>query len=222
MADRVRRARLYYRKWKWFERGSLPWRRAALTKELMRRESYARWPLEGNVLESLRLGKLELGRNVHFEPHVWISVLTNGHLKLGEGVAINQGVFISVFDSVEIGDHTGVGNGSFISDGMRGFHGPPTPFMRQPMWSKGPVRIGSNVWVGVNCIITSGVTIGDWCIIGANSVVTHDIPSGSIAVGAPARVIRELDFKDVLGDGDPRRVASLGLDQGDDATPLLG
>jgi len=108
-------------------------------------------------------------------------------------VAINAGVFISVVDRVEIGAHTGVGNGSFISDGMRGFDPAGKPFMRQPLWSKGPTIIGENVWVGVNCIITSGVTIGDWCLIGANSVVTQDIPPYSIAAGVPARVIREVE-----------------------------
>ena len=198
MEDRIRRARLYWKKWRWYERNNLPWNRLALHKEFMAREAYSRRPIEGNVLRALRTGKLELGRGVHFEPHVWISVLTNGHLKIGDGVAINQGVFISCFDSIEIGDHTGIGNGSFISDGMRGFNLSPTPFMRQQIWSKGPVRIGSNCWIGVNCVITSGVTIGDWCIIGANSVVTRDVPSGTIVGGVPARVIRELDFKPQL------------------------
>ena len=60
--------------------------------------------------------------------------------------------------------------------------------------SKGPTRIGSNVWFGVNCVVTSGVTIGDRCVIGANSVVTRDLPGGVIAAGAPAKVLREIDF----------------------------
>lgn len=202
MSERAQRARLYYRKWRWFERNSLPWNRLALHRELMRREAYARPPLEGNVLTALRAGRLELGRGVHFEPHVWISVLANGRLKLGDGVALNQGVFISAYRSVEIGAHTGVGNGSFISDGMRGFDPHGVPFMRQPMRTKGPTRIGSNVWVGVNCVITSGVTIGDWCIIGANSVVNRDVPSHTVVGGVPARVLRELDLQTPLDPSD--------------------
>ena len=193
MSDRGRRAKAYYDKWKWYERNSLPWNRLALMREFAKRECYARWPIEGNTLAALRDGRLTLGPDTHFERGVWISIKQGGRLRIGEGVAINMGVFISVFDLVEIGDHTGIGNGSFIADSMRGFT-PPRPFMRQPMWSKGPVRIGSNVWVGVNCTIAGGVTIGDWTIIGANSVVTSDIPSGTVAAGAPARVVRELDF----------------------------
>lgn len=194
MSERVRKARLYYEKWRWFERNSWPARRLATHREMLRRECYARWPLHGNLIDALRNGRAELGTNVHFDHDVWISVLQDGRLRIGEGSALNAGVFISVFQDLEIGAHTGVGNGSFISDGMRGFDPrSETPFMRQEMWSKGPTRIGENCWIGVNSIITSGVTIGDWCIIGANSVVTKDIPSYSVAGGVPARVLRELD-----------------------------
>jgi acetyltransferase-like isoleucine patch superfamily enzyme len=59
----------------------------------------------------------------------------------------------------------------------------------------GPVRIGNSVWFGVNCVVTGGVEIGDRAVIGANSVVTQSIPAGVIAAGAPARVIREIEFK---------------------------
>ena len=193
MADRARRAKLYYKKWRWFERNSWPGRRLAIHREMLRRECYARWPVHGNMLDALRSGRMELGKNVHFDHDVWISVLENGHLKIGEGTALNVGVFVSCFNELEIGAHTALSNGCFVSDGTRGFDPNGGPFLRQPFWSKGPTRVGDNVWVGVNSVITSGVTIGDWCIIGANSVVTHDLPSYSVAVGAPARVIREID-----------------------------
>ena len=57
------------------------------------------------------------------------------------------------------------------------------------------MRIGSNCWFGVNCVVTGGVEIGERAVIGANSVVTRDIPPGVIAAGAPAKVIREIEFK---------------------------
>lgn len=53
------------------------------------------------------------------------------------------------------------------------------------------IVIGSDVWLGARTIVTAGVTIGDGCIVGAGSVVTKDLPPGSIAVGVPARVVRE-------------------------------
>jgi maltose O-acetyltransferase len=58
-------------------------------------------------------------------------------------------------------------------------------------WSE-PVSIGNNVWIGGSVVILPGVSIGDNCTIGAGSVVTHDIPANSIAVGNPARVIKDL------------------------------
>ncbi len=59
-----------------------------------------------------------------------------------------------------------------------------------------PITIGNNVWVGGNVVVVPGVTIGDDTIIGAGSVVTHDIPSGVIAAGNPCRVIREITPED--------------------------
>ena len=57
------------------------------------------------------------------------------------------------------------------------------------------VRIGSNCWFGVNCVVTGGVSIGERCVVGSNSVITRDLPAGVIAAGAPAKVLREIEFK---------------------------
>ena len=62
----------------------------------------------------------------------------------------------------------------------------------RPLYSK-PVCIGNNVWIGENVCILLGVTIGDGCIIGANSVVNKDIPKDCIAVGSPAKVIKRFN-----------------------------
>lgn len=59
--------------------------------------------------------------------------------------------------------------------------------------SSGRVKIGSNIYIGTNVIVLRGVTIGDNCVIGAGSVVTHDIPANSVAVGTPCRVVCSLD-----------------------------
>lgn len=65
---------------------------------------------------------------------------------------------------------------------------------RQPLGGA-PVTIGRNCWIGEKVIIMPGVTIGDWCVIGAGSVVTHSIPDYSVAVGNPARVIKKYDLE---------------------------
>ena len=64
----------------------------------------------------------------------------------------------------------------------------------QGFTSKGPTRIGDNSGVAPNVVVTTGVTIGERCVIGANSVVTTDIPPFSVAAGAPARVIRTITY----------------------------
>jgi acetyltransferase-like isoleucine patch superfamily enzyme len=62
----------------------------------------------------------------------------------------------------------------------------------QGFTSKGPTRVGDNVWCGAHVVITSGVTVGERCVIGANSVVTSDLPPRSVAAGAPATVVRTI------------------------------
>ena len=59
-----------------------------------------------------------------------------------------------------------------------------------------PVRIGNYVWIGSNVVILPGITIGDNSVIGAGSVVTHDIPENVIAVGNPCRVLRNINERD--------------------------
>lgn len=58
-----------------------------------------------------------------------------------------------------------------------------------------PIRVGNNVWIGGNVCVMPGVTIGDNTVIGAGSVVVHDIPAGVLAAGNPCHVIRHLDAK---------------------------
>jgi acetyltransferase-like isoleucine patch superfamily enzyme len=102
---------------------------------------------------------------------------------------------VAAADLVEIGDHCMFANGCFISDAGHRFDDPDVPVPRQGFTSKGPTRVGDNVWCGANVVITSGVTVGERCVIGANSVVTADIPPFSIAVGAPARVLRRIEYR---------------------------
>ena len=78
----------------------------------------------------------------------------------------------------------------YISDNMHGYEDVKIPIMYQPIMQNGTVEIGEGTWLGENvCVL--GVKIGKHCVIGANSVVTHDIPDYSVAVGVPAKVIRQ-------------------------------
>ena len=186
--------KLWAQKWRWYERNSLPWNRARIHWELMRRQAFARWPLHGNVLELLQEGRLEVGPHTLFEPGVWITASPSARVRIGEGTFLNLGVMVAAVELVEIGSHCMFANGSFITDGNHRFDDPAAPITWQGFTSKGPTRIGDNVWCGANVVVTSGVTIGERCVIGANSVVTTDIPAFSIAAGAPAKVLRRIEY----------------------------
>jgi acetyltransferase-like isoleucine patch superfamily enzyme len=192
----VDKARLWAQKWRWYERSSLPWNRLAIHRELARRESFARWPLHGNVLEALRSGRLELGPHVLFEPQVWITIADEGRVCIGGGTFLNIGVMVACQESVTIGAHCMFANGCFVTDASHRFDDPEKPVPWQGFTTKGPTRIGDNVWCGANVVVTSGVTIGERSVIGANSVVTQDIPAFSIAAGAPAKVLRRVEYSD--------------------------
>jgi acetyltransferase-like isoleucine patch superfamily enzyme len=185
--------KLWAQKWRWYERNSLPWNRARIHWEMMRRGAFARWPVHGNLLEALREGRLEIGTNTLLEPGVWITAPAPARVRIGAGSFLNLGVTVAALELVEIGDHCMFANGCFITDADHRFDDLHRPVTWQGFTSKGPTRVGDNVWCGANVVITSGVTVGERCVIGANSVVTVDIPPRSIAAGAPARVLKTID-----------------------------
>lgn len=130
--------------------------------------------------------------------HAWkhyrgYTTLKDPEIIIGNNVSVTKDCYISCLDKVVIGDGTLIGVGAFISDNA---HGKNTlkdlelPPNQRALFSKGPVVIGKNVWIGRNVCVMPGVTIGDYAVIGANAVVTYDIPPRSVAVGVPAKVIK--------------------------------
>lgn len=82
----------------------------------------------------------------------------------------------------------------YISDNLHEYTDIDTPILKQPIKQLKDVRIGEGSWIGEHvCII--GASIGKHCVIGANSVVTHDIPDYSVVVGAPARIIKKYNIE---------------------------
>lgn len=119
----------------------------------------------------------------HYKPYIHIG----NHCHIGEHS------HITACHSITIGDNLLTGRYVYISDNAHGeaiasqLDIPPS---LRPLHVKGPVVIGNNVWIGESARILSGVTIGDGAIIGANAVVTHDVPKGAVVGGVPARVIK--------------------------------
>lgn len=187
-------AKLWWQKWRWYERNALPWNRVALHRAFAERRAFARWPLHGDALQAFRDGRLEIGEHTVLEPHVWLAAPAPARISIGAGTSLNIATMVAAVELVEIGDHCMFANGCFVTDADHRFDDPRRPVPWQGFTSKGPVRIGDNVWCGAHVVVTSGVTIGERCVIGANSVVTSDIPPFSVAAGAPARVIRAITY----------------------------
>jgi acetyltransferase-like isoleucine patch superfamily enzyme len=185
---------LWAQKWRWYERNSLPWHRAAIHWEMMRRRAFVRWPIHGNVLEALREGRLTIGEGTLLEPGVWLTAPGDARMTIGSGVFLNLGVMVAAHELVEIGDHCMLANGCFVSDASHRYDDPEKPVTWQGFQSKGPTRIGENCWLGANVVVGSGVSIGQRCVIGANSVVTKDIEPFTVAAGAPARPLRKVEY----------------------------
>ena len=91
---------------------------------------------------------------------------------------------------VEIGRNVLISDRVFIGDSEHGHTCSDIPISEQYLHSAGPVEIGDGAWIGIGVSILPNVRIGRNCVIGAGSVVTHDIPDFSVAVGVPARVIK--------------------------------
>ena len=116
-------------------------------------------------------------------------------LVIESGVLIGEDCHITASNKIVIKEHVLLGKKVTITDNSHGEIDYATmqinPSMR-PLVSKGAVLIGSRVWIGDKATILPGVTIGEGAIIGANSVVTKDIPAYSVAAGVPAVVVKKL------------------------------
>ncbi|MEO7975779.1 DapH/DapD/GlmU-related protein [Flavobacterium sp.] len=121
-------------------------------------------------------------------------------ISIGKDVQINDYVHIGAVGSITIGDNVLMASKIYISDNNHGSydelisdHPMSIPIDRKAICK--PVVIGDNVWLGESVCVLPGVTIGEGCVVGALSVVTKSIPPYSIAVGNPAKVVKEYDFE---------------------------
>ncbi len=113
------------------------------------------------------------------------------NIEIGENFYSNHNLVILDANKVKFGDNV------FIAPNC-GFYTAGHPLDYETR-NKGleyakPIEVGNNVWIGGNVVVLPGVKIGDNVVIGAGSIVTKDIPSNSVAVGNPCRVIKELKY----------------------------
>ncbi len=142
------------------------------------------------------LGSISIGNGFTSGPGLILDILNEGaELIIGNNVKLNHRCHIGVMKSVKIGNDVLFASNVFISDHTHGTYSgkiQSSPF-EAPNDREiicGNVEIGDRAWIGENVAILLGVSIGESSVIGANSVVTNNIPAFSIAVGSPARVIK--------------------------------
>jgi len=131
-----------------------------------------------NVVDTMKY-KLEIGKNCKLGDHVHIAA--GEHVIIGDNCLMASKIYIS---DINHGDYTSTTHAS----------SPEIPPDTRKLSTK-PVTIGDNVWLGDNVCILPGADIGNGCVIGANAIVNSRIPDNTIAVGVPAKVIKQYNFK---------------------------
>ena len=129
---------------------------------------------------------ITIGNNFRGGKHVIIDAIDTYNAK--------PTCYISCCNEIIIEDGCLFGSNSFICDNSHGNLSEVERRIRpseRPLYSKGAIHIGRNVWVGRNVCIMPGVVLGNNVVVGANSVVTHDVPDNCVVAGAPTRIIRQ-------------------------------
>lgn len=158
----------------------------------------------------LRLRGGRLGRRCTIQPGVCLACARHRPIVIGNGVRLMRGVVLSTAESgrIELGDNVYIGEYGVITsnadirigsdtiiaphanlvDFNHGYTDPNAPVATQPVEAE-PIHIGQDVWLGAGVTVLKGVTIGEKAVIGAATLVRHDVPDQAVAAGVPARVI---------------------------------
>jgi acetyltransferase-like isoleucine patch superfamily enzyme len=134
-------------------------------------------------------GNISVGKRCRLGSEVELTTEDFGEIELGSDIRINRGCSLVSYDKIQIDDFAMIGEFVSIRDANHGME-KNTPIRLQDHTAES-IHIGRDVWIGRGSCVLPGVSIGQGAVIGANSVVTKDIPAYSIAVGTPAKVIKK-------------------------------
>lgn len=134
----------------------------------------------------------EIGENCYIGPP-FHSNFGGKHIHFGTGIYCNFGTTMVDDTHIDVGDYTMFGPRVTVATAGH----PILPELREKGYQyNAPVHIGKNCWLGAGVIILPGITIGNNVVVGAGSVVTHDLPDCVVAVGNPCRILREVNDHD--------------------------
>jgi acetyltransferase-like isoleucine patch superfamily enzyme len=148
------------------------------------------------------LNQISLGEKVMIHRDCWIQVVggpgddESSKIVIKAHAGIGMGSTISAAQQVVIEEYVLLARNVYISDHAHAYENLDVPVMHQGIDHIAPVSIGRHTWLGQNVVVLPGVAIGQHCVIGANAVVNSSIPDFSVAVGAPARVVKQYDRND--------------------------
>lgn len=156
------------------------------------KESAIIWPLE---IKFSNLNNIHISKNVVINHNLILRILDDCKLYIGKNTYIGSYSHIAgTKNKIIIGKDVLIADRVFISTVDYKYENINKPIKCQGFISRGDVIISDECWIGIGSSILSGIKIGKHSIIGANSVVTHNIPPYSVAVGVPARVIKKYNF----------------------------
>lgn len=170
---------------------------------LMIRGGFAEFGANTVIAHPVRLGavdRIAIGSGVYIGAGSWLQTVAHPAapsdgpiVTIGDNVRMSGMCVVSGASSILIEDGALFARNVYVADHGHAFDAPEVAIHEQGIDAIAPVRIGSGAWLGQNVVVLPGADIGRQSIIGANSVVRTTIPDRSIAVGAPARVVRSLD-----------------------------
>ena len=175
---------------------------AVIKSWLLYRFRFAEFGYHSTIFSPLRIdgaNRIKIGNNVSIQYKSWLASIpltgsSKSELIIEDGCIIGNFNHIYSTQSIRIHKNVLTADKVYISDNLHAYEDITTPVMYQGIRQNGVVEIGEGTWLGENvCVL--GVKIGKHCVIGANSVVTKDIPDYCVAVGSPARVIKKYDFE---------------------------
>ena len=117
----------------------------------------------------------------------------NPRLKIGDDVYIGSGAFIMCADYIEIKDGCVISEQVYIADAMHQLNPKGGLIMQQNLECKGPVILGASCFLGMRVTVLPNVQLGEFCVVGAHSVVNKSFPAYSMIAGVPARLIKRFD-----------------------------
>lgn len=138
--------------------------------------------------------RISIGDDVFIGAGSWLQVLADESgpvvISVGDGTSIAGSCVLSAASSIALGEKVLIARNVYIADHMHRYDERSSAILDQGITRVARVEICDGAWLGQNVVVGPGVTIGRGAVIGANSVVLADVPDHSVAVGAPARVVK--------------------------------